>query len=205
MVKVKVCGITRMQDALLAVELGADILGFNFWPGTLRRIDLENARKIFSEVKGKTEIAGVFVNQPLQDIIEVAQAIQMDWAQLHGEETPEYCNEVAIPVIKALRLDSEADLRILNRYSGVRWLIDSKTPQYGGSGVSPDWGLAKKAGVRAGKIILAGGLNPENVAEAIKAVQPWAVDVASGVEGSPGIKDHLKLEKFIEAVRNATG
>jgi len=204
MVKVKVCGITRLEDALLALELGADLIGFNFWPGTPRKIELEDAKRIFNEIKGKAEIVGVFVNQPMKEIAEVSQVLQMNWVQLHGEENPEYCSAFAIPVIKALRLASEADLKMMKKYYNVLWLIDSKTAGFGGSGISPDWNLAKKASEKAGKIILAGGLNPENVAQAISAVQPWAVDVASGVESAPGIKDREKMKKFFQAVKNGS-
>jgi len=205
MVRVKVCGLKRVEDALLAVELGAEMLGLNFWKGSARKIELSEAREIASVIKGKAKIVGVFVNQSLEDVLEIAQAIPLDMVQLHGEETPGYCNQLSIPVIKALRLGEESDLRNLDLYPKVLWLIDSKTERYGGSGISPDWALARKANEKAGKIILAGGLNPENVAQAIQIVQPWAVDVASGIEISPGVKDKNKMRKFFEELKNVAG
>jgi phosphoribosylanthranilate isomerase len=205
MVKVKVCGIKRLEDAVLAVELGADFIGLNFWPGTKRVLELKDAQKIAQAIKGRAEIVGVFVNQPLEQVKELAKAVGLDWVQLHGEETPEYCGQIPVPLIKALRLGSKDDLNIMDSYRKVVWLIDSKTKGYGGSGISPNWALAQKAKAKAGEIILAGGLNPENIAAAITTIQPWAVDVASGVETSPGVKDAEKLKKIFEAIKNVTG
>ncbi len=205
MVKVKVCGIKRLEDAGLALELGADFIGLNFWPGTKRVIELKDAKKIVKAIKGRAEIVGVFVNQPLEQVKEIAKALGLDWVQLHGEETPEYCGQLPVPVIKALRLGSKDDLHTMDSYQKVVWLIDSKTRGYGGSGKRPDWALARKAKFKAGKIILAGGLNPRNVAGAIEAMQPWAVDVASGVESAPGVKDRDQMKNFFEAIKNVTG
>jgi len=205
MVKVKVCGITRLEDAQFAVELGADFLGFNFWPESKRAIDPESAKKIIAQVKGRARVVGVFVNQLLEEVSEIASEIGLDMVQLHGDESPDFCADLDLPVIKALRLGCEADLCCLDDYSDLIWLIDSKTEGFGGSGQSPDYELVKKAQKKAGKIILAGGLNPGNVAKAIKDIEPWAVDVASGVEQSPGIKDQKKMKKFFEAIKNVAG
>ena len=204
MVKVKVCGITRLSDALLVIELGADFLGFNFWPGTRRFIAPADAKKIIGRIKGKVKIVGVFVNQPLAEVKKIIKITGLDYAQLHGEESPEYCAKISIPVIKAIRLSSGADLEAAGSYKNVLWLIDSRTEGFGGSGVRLDLSLAKKAGKKLKKIILAGGLNSRNVGEAVKRVRPWAVDVASGVESSPGIKNKIKLKRFFEAVKNVS-
>ena len=203
-VKVKICGITRLEDALLALELGADFLGLNFWEKSPRYISPEQAEKIAREVKGKIELVGVFVNPVLEEVEKLRKELGLDWVQLHGEESPEFCQRLGGRIIKALRLGSEEDLKIIERYSDLLWLVDSKTRAYGGSGISPDWSLARKAQEKLGRIILAGGLKPENVKIVIQQVAPWAVDVASGVESAPGIKDPEKLKKFIEAVKNAT-
>jgi phosphoribosylanthranilate isomerase len=205
MVKVKVCGITRPEDALLAVELGAELLGFNFWPQSKRAIDPEAAKKIISQVKGRVKVVGVFVNQLLEEVSEIASEIGLDMVQLHGDESPDFCADLDLPVIKALRLGCEQDLCCLDDYSDLVWLIDSKTEGFGGSGKMPDWELVKMAQKKTGKIILAGGLNPGNVEKAIRDLNPWAVDVASGVEQSPGIKDEKKMEKFFKAVKNVAG
>jgi len=205
MVKVKVCGITRSEDAFAAAELGAEFLGFNFWPQSPRAIRPDHAQKVIAELKAGIKIAGVFVNQPLEQVNEIAKSLRLDFVQLHGDESQQYCRQVKAPVIKALRLGSEQDLAPIDSYTEVLWLIDSRTKSFGGSGIRPDWGLAKKARDRIGQIILAGGLTPANVQAAIKAVSPWAVDVASGAESSPGIKDQDKLKKFFQAVKNAAG
>lgn len=204
MVKVKVCGITRAEDALLAVELGADLIGFNFWPESKRAIDPEQAQKIVEQVKGRVKIVGVFVNQILEEVVEIVSGLKLDWAQLHGDESPDFCADLDVPVIKALRLGSEDDLCCLDDYSDLLWLIDSKTEGFGGSGLRPDWELVKRAKEKAGKIILAGGLSHDNVAQAVRDIMPWAVDVASGVEKSPGIKDEKKMKKFFEAIKNVS-
>lgn len=204
MVKVKVCGIKRLGDALAAIELGADFLGFNFWPGTPRFIDAQSAKKIIAKVKGRAKIVGVFVNQSLAEVNKIVDALNLDYAQLHGEEPPDFCRAVHAPVIKTLRLGSARDMTVCDGYEKVIWLVDSKTKKFGGSGKSPDWKLAKKSRAKLGEIILAGGLNAENVGDAIQMVGPWAVDVASGVEKKPGVKDRAKLKKFFEAVKNAS-
>jgi len=205
MVKIKICGIRSLLDARLSVELGADFIGLNFWAGSNRVISMGEAEKIVKKLKGRVHLVGVFVNQQLKEVEEVTRRFQLDYVQLHGEEDSESCQKFSVPVIKALGLGSEEDLGIMDKYQEVIWLIDSKTKGYGGSGVKPDWELAKKAKQKAGRIILAGGLNPENVKEAVLKVGPWAVDVASGVESSVGVKDPKRLKKFFKAVRDVSG
>lgn len=204
MVKVKVCGLRTLPDALLAMELGADFLGFNFWPGSKRHIAPEHAARLVARLKGKAKIVGVFVNQPLSEVKKIIRETGLDYAQLHGDEPAGYCAKIPVPVIKALRLGTESDLDALKDFPGALWLIDSRTKGFGGSGISPDWQLVKKAKRLTGRIILAGGLTPENVAAAVQTVRPWAVDVASGVESSPGKKDPAKLKKFFKAVKDVS-
>ena len=203
-VKVKICGIKRIEDALLCAELGADFIGLNFWEKSPRYVELKEAEKIIQAVKAKIEVVGVFVNPQLEQVKKLRDELGLDWVQLHGDESPEFCKKLGGKIIKALRLSQQKDLELIAHYENVLWLVDSKTEKYGGSGKSPDWLLAKKAKERAGRIILAGGLNPDNIEKAIGEVEPWAVDVASGVESAPGIKDPKKLKKFFEAVKNAT-
>jgi len=201
MVKVKVCGVKNLEDAIFAVEMRADFIGLNFWRGTKRNIEMAMAKEVILKVRDKTKAVGVFVNQPLDFVKSVIDEIGIDMVQLHGDESPEYCQQISIPVIKVLRLGNEDDLNLMEKYRDVIWLIDSKTEKYGGSGVKTDWALARRAKEKAGRIILAGGLNPENVKEAIAVVEPWAVDVASGVEIEPGVKDHNKLKAFFNAIK----
>jgi phosphoribosylanthranilate isomerase len=202
--KVKVCGITRLEDAELASELGAWALGFILWPPSPRAADPGMAAGIARVMRRKVETVGVFVNQPLDEIAGLVDALGLTHVQLHGDEGPSFCSAVAqrtgARVIKAVRVSHASDLRDLERFHTDFHLLDAGAPgQYGGTGRTWDWTLLAQ---RRSNIpfLLAGGLNAENVAEAIVATRPWGVDVNSGVEASPGIKDHEKLEALFGAV-----
>lgn len=201
MVKIKICGITSLGDALLAAAAGADFLGFNFYPTSPRYIAPELVRRILQELSSAFQVipVGVFVNESAETIRRVAAESGVRMIQLHGEEPPEFCRQFERPVIKALRLAGPEDVEKAAGYAVHALLVDSKTPVYGGSGVSPDWRLAERIAGRHERVILAGGLTPENVAEAIAAVKPWGVDVASGVEREPGVKDAELVRRFIAA------
>jgi phosphoribosylanthranilate isomerase len=202
--RVKICGITRLEDAELAVELGAWALGFILWPGSKRYVDPAMAAGIARRVRRQVQLVGVFVNQSIDEIAHAADQIGLTHVQLHGDEGPAFATEVArrtgAKVIKAARVQSRADLQALERYRVDFHLLDAHTEGLrGGSGRSWDWELSPH---RRSKIpaILAGGLTAENVAEGIAAVRPYAVDVVSGTETEPGIKDRGKMEAFMDAV-----
>jgi phosphoribosylanthranilate isomerase len=206
--KVKICGITRAEDAELAVSLGAWALGFILWPQSKRAADPAVAAGIARALRRRpVELVGVFVNQPLDEIEGYADALGLSYVQLHGDEGPSFCAAVAqrtgAKVIKAHRVRHAADLRDLERFHTDLHLLDTAVEGLrGGSGQTWDWSLL--AGRRSKTpFLLSGGLTPDNVAEAIAAVRPWGVDVASGTEASPGVKDPAKLEAFFAAVRSA--
>jgi phosphoribosylanthranilate isomerase len=206
MTKVKICGVTRLGDAELAVELGAWAIGLNHWERSPRRVDPGRAAEIGQAMKRRCEVAGVFVNPTLDEVAEAVENEDLTMVQLHGEEGPSFCDEVArrtgAKVIKALRVRSAADVKAAESFRTDFHMFDAHHPKYGGAGESFDWELA--AGRRSKvPLILAGGLRPENVAEAISVVRPFAVDVASGVESEPGIKDPALLEALFEAIRGA--
>jgi phosphoribosylanthranilate isomerase len=203
--RVKFCGITRVEDAEYAVSLGAWAVGINLWAGSSRVALPQEAADIADAVRRKIEIVGVFVNEELDAVVSLADQIGLTMVQLHGEEGPVYCETVArrsgTKVIKAARVRSNADIQALHAFRTDFHLLDGYVPGMpGGTGQSWDWELAKK---RRSKVpmILSGGLNPANVAEAAAAAQPFAVDVASGVESAPGVKDHALMDAFIEALR----
>jgi phosphoribosylanthranilate isomerase len=200
-VRVKICGLTRLEDALEAVRLGADALGFNFWPGSKRYLAPAAAREIVRRLPPLVTTVGVFVD-PSHDEATAAAAISgVQVVQLHGDEPPEACRTFQLPVVKALRVAGPEALEALDRYQGVAgFLLDAAGAGYGGSGRTFDWAIARAAAERA-TVLLAGGLTPANVAEAVRAVRPYAVDVASGVESAPGVKDHDLLARFIGAAK----
>lgn len=201
MTRVKVCGITRAPDAELAVELGAWALGFILWPQSKRRADPALAAGIARQLRRRVHLVGVFVNQPLDAIARAADEIGLTHVQLHGDEGPSFCTAVAertgCRVIKALRVRSRADVIAARRFHTDLHLLDSPA-----NGQAWDWDLiAARRG--STPLMLAGGLNPDTVAGAIAAVHPWAVDVASGVEAAPGVKDPERLRAFFDAVAAA--
>jgi phosphoribosylanthranilate isomerase len=211
--RIKICGIRDKAPALAAVEAGADFIGLVF-ASSPRQVSPAQAREIAGAVKKSsdaTKVVGVFVNAPSSQINELADFCALDWVQLSGDESWEYCHEVARPVIKAIRIDQQspeefyAELSAGNKLlpaQGFITLLDSRVEgQYGGTGESFNWNLAQEVAKRF-PIIVAGGLDPKNVARLIEIVAPWGVDVSSGVE-TGGVKDIAKIKAFIEAVRKA--
>jgi phosphoribosylanthranilate isomerase len=203
MVKVKICGITNWTDAKLALDAGADALGLNFYAASPRYISPEEARWIVRRLPRRIHTVGVFVDALENAILGIARAVNLEFLQLHGEETPRVARALArsYPVIKAFRVRSDFLARELSRYSAASaFLLDGfDSERRGGTGKTFDWGVARQA-KRYGPIILAGGLTPANAARAIAAVQPFAIDVCSGVESKPGKKDPRLLKKLMRAV-----
>jgi phosphoribosylanthranilate isomerase len=198
MTKVKICGITNRADALTAAELGADALGFVFYPKSPRYIEPERAREIISRLGPFVIPVGVFVNEERKKIKEIIAVSGIEAVQLHGEESPFYCASFRnVKVIKAFRVSDEFDPKRLSHYAVDACLLDAYSKAaYGGTGETFSWEMARRAKAY-GRIILAGGLTPENVARAIREVGPYAVDVSSGVECSPGVKDREKMRAFL--------
>jgi len=200
--RIKICGITNMEDAEAAVGFGADALGFIFYKGSKRYIDPETAGDIISNLPPFLTTVGVFVNQDLDEIIEIKDKTSINAVQLHGDEDPQFCNSVPTKVIKVFRVKGTLDPGKVAQYPVQAILLDTYSDdEYGGTGRSFDWGIIEEMS-HPKKVILSGGLTPENVAEAVRIVKPYAVDVSSGVEATPGKKDHQKLKNFIEAIKN---
>jgi phosphoribosylanthranilate isomerase len=205
--RVKVCGITRHEDAELAVELGAWAVGFILWPGSPRAADPAVVGGISHALRRRVERVGVFVNATLDEIAQATDTLLLSHVQLHGDEGPSFCTEVqrrtGAQVIKAVRVASASDFQDLERYHTDFHLLDTAVRGLrGGSGQTWDWALAARRR-RKVPVILSGGLNAENVAAGIEAVDPYAVDVSSGVESAPGVKDPDKLAAFFAAAAAA--
>jgi phosphoribosylanthranilate isomerase len=205
--KVKICGVTEIEDARLAVGLGAWAIGMILWPGSVRACPPERAELIGAELRRETEIVGVFVNATLDDVALAADRFGLTLLQLHGDEGPAYCREAArrtgCRVMKAARVKDAASIRRLEPFRTDLHLLDAHARDaYGGTGTTFDWELVR--GHRAGvPIVLSGGLTPDNVGGAIAAVRPFAVDTASGTEAAPGRKDPQKMTAFFRAVSAA--
>jgi phosphoribosylanthranilate isomerase len=200
-VKVKVCGTTRLKDALLAVECGADAIGFIFYKKSPRCVSVKTAKEICSKLPPFVHRVGVFVNETADAINRIADRCGLDAVQLHGDESPAFCKKIKHRVIKVVRVKDLGSLKGLSRYPVDGFLLDTyKEDQWGGTGKVFDWELAARA-KRYGPVIIAGGLNPRNVKAAIQKVKPYGVDVSSGVEQSPGKKDPKKVKAFLKAVR----
>ena len=201
MVKVKICGITNLEDALMAVEAGADALGFVFFQGSSRFISPERATAIICKLPPFVQTVGLFVNEELALVNSVADLCGLDLVQLHGEETPDFCAATSRRVIKAFRVKDVSALEEMTNYAVAGCLLDAWSPTaHGGTGTTFNWEIAASASA-VQSIILAGGLTPENVAGAIAAVKPYAVDVSSGVESAPGKKDAGLVSRFIRSCR----
>jgi phosphoribosylanthranilate isomerase len=204
--RIKVCGITSRDDALLAVEAGAWAVGCILWPESPRACDPAEAARIAAAVRRRAHVCGVFVNATLDDVAGLADGIGLTMIQLHGDEGPAFCSEVArrtgAKVVKAAPVRGIADIRALETFHTDYHLLDAhRSGMRGGTGETFDWDLVR---TRRSKIplVLSGGLRPENVAGAVAAVRPFAVDTASGTEASPGVKDPEKVAAFVAAVRS---
>lgn len=208
MVKIKVCGITTVEDAHKALELGADLLGFNFYPPSPRCLTPEEARAILQELPAESCNVAVFVNEPKEKVQEVLARGRLpdgrqpfSLLQFHGEEDGGYCRNWGMQTIKAFRVKEKKSLEATENFPADYYLLDSWAPGYGGSGAAFPWEWLE--GLNAGKLILAGGLGTDNVVDAIRRVRPYGVDVCTGVEARPGIKEHAKLKEFILAAKSA--
>jgi phosphoribosylanthranilate isomerase len=204
---VKICGITNAQDAFIALEAGADLLGLNFFPPSPRFVTPQEAGQIVRQIRGPHPTAclvGVFVDEDPASVQQIMARCDLDYAQLHGEEPPEWTTALldrGLKVIKAFRVRDGTSLAGIERHQATAYLLDTYVPgQAGGTGQTFDWQLATQASAR-GPVILAGGLTPANVAEAIRTARPWGVDVASGVEAEPGRKDPTMVRQFIAAAK----
>lgn len=207
-VKIKVCGITNLADAEKSLEFGADMLGFNFYAPSPRAITLAKAREIIERLPAECFNVALFVNESRAKVSAVLAGGQVAdgrqayrGLQFHGEETADYCRGWGIKVIKAFRLKDQASVAGIGGFPADFYLLDSWSPGYGGSGAAFPWEWLE--GLDANKLILSGGLRVENVGKAIQRIKPFGVDVCSGVEARPGIKDHGKLKEFIRAAKSA--
>ncbi len=204
MTKVKICGITNLNDALAAIEAGADLLGFNFYPPSPRYLKPSACQEITSALRQNfpnLTLVAVFVNSTVAEIETILETCSLDLAQLHGDEPPETLAALDGRAFKAFR-GVPSEIAGYTRNAAPALLVDAAVKGlYGGSGRVADWSAAAELSKRI-PLLLAGGLTPENVAEAVRQVQPWGVDVASGVESRPGVKDFDKMKQFVEAVRS---
>ncbi len=200
--KVKICGITNYEDAVAAMEMGADLLGFNFYPKSPRYVEPAKAAEIIQQLPAFIDVSGVFVNSSLEEIREIAGRCQLDWIQLHGDENIEFCKWLAydsVKTMKVLRIKDAGDLAQVDNYFTDAVLLDTYTPErYGGTGLTFDWNIIGHIGKR---IFLAGGINPENAAAAV-SLGVYGIDVCSGVETSPGRKDHKKMKALFDNIRH---
>jgi phosphoribosylanthranilate isomerase len=207
MIRIKICGITNWTDARHAVEAGAHVLGFNFYAKSPRYIAPDDARRIAGRLPRRIQTAGVFVNASAKEILKLARAVDLNLLQLHGTESPASVGELAdhYPVIKAFQVGPRFQPTNLKRYSDAEFfLLDGHSPtRRGGTGKTFNWAIARRSG-KYGPIFVAGGLTPENVGAAIRAAHPYAVDVCSGVENSPGKKDPIRMEELVRAVDDAS-
>jgi phosphoribosylanthranilate isomerase len=205
--RIKICGITRLDDAQRAVEAGAWALGLILWEGSPRRCPLPAAERIAATLRRRAEICGVFVNAPLDEVAAVADGVGLTMVQLHGDEGPAYCAEVArrtgAKIMKAARVRTGADVRALDVFHTDLHLLDAHLPgRYGGTGETFDWDLVRRRRSPV-PLVLSGGLTPDNVGAAVAATRPFAVDTASGTEARPGVKDPEKVRTFVAAAHAA--
>jgi phosphoribosylanthranilate isomerase len=204
MVHVKICGITSLEDAQAATDAGADALGFVFYPPSPRYVTPEQAGRIIQTLPPFVTTVGLFVDVALDAVNDLAARCGLDRIQLHGRETPEFCRQVTRPVIKAIRIKNAESLSLVPDYNVSAYLLDAYVEGAlpGGTGASFSWELAAQA-KPYGPVILAGGLTPENIEAAIAQIRPYGVDVSTGVERTPGIKDHQKVRQFIARAKAA--
>lgn len=206
--KVKICGITNSEDARAAISAGADALGFNFYERSARYISPDAARGMIEETCAESSVlrVGVFVNAKSDNVARIVEIANLNCVQLHGDEPPEFCRELKTKIdaliVKAFRVRAGLTLEEMASYEVDAVLLDAYSPvAYGGTGARCDWDFARRAARKFPRLYLAGGLTPENVADAIRAVKPFGVDAASGVEASPGRKDFERVRRFVAAAR----
>ena len=204
-VKVKICGITNIEDALAAVDMGADLLGFNFYPESKRFIEIDKALAIINKLPTFVDTVGIFVNAEGDYIRSVADQGFLNWIQLHGDETPQFCDTfrwLNAKIIKAIRVKSPEDIKSANDYYTDAVLLDSYSPvAYGGTGETFDWDMIRNIQKR---IFLAGGITPENAVQAID-VGVYGIDICSGIEEYPGKKDHEKMKRLFDNIKHVRG
>jgi len=199
-VKVKICGITNLEDALLCEELGADAIGFIFYKHSKRYIDPKSAKEITRELLPFTLKVGVFVNEKIENIKSLSDLAGLNIVQLHGDETPNVISEINLPVIKAFRIKKGFDFNILNQFTNCSFLLDSfSTTQYGGTGQKFDWNIIPEE--YRSKIILSGGVSSSNIQKIVTEINPYAVDVSSSLEKYPGKKSSEKLKEFFNNLK----
>jgi phosphoribosylanthranilate isomerase len=205
MVKVKICGITNYDDAAAAFDMGADLLGFNFYPKSPRYLTPEDAAAIINRLPAIIDTAGVFVNSSFEEIRRIMDVCSLNWVQLHGDESPEFCkslNSVDVKTMKALRVKDETDIKKAEKFFTDAILLDAFHPErYGGTGLTFDWNIVGHIGKR---VFLAGGINPDNAADAVE-LGVYGIDVCSGVEAEPGKKDHKKMKKLFDNIKHLRG
>ena len=200
-IKVKICGLTRPEDVLFLRGLEIDFAGFIFVPGSPRALEPKRAASLTALLPKRIKKVGVFADADPARVRETADHCRLDILQFHGEESLEYCGQFGFPYFKAFRMREDFDFSLLDTYRPRAFLLDAFSPgERGGTGRTFNWELALRARAPERRIILAGGLNPENVAAALSRVRPWGVDVSSGVESAPGIKDHDKIKAFLKAM-----
>jgi phosphoribosylanthranilate isomerase len=201
--RIKICGITRAEDAVAAARCGADAIGLVFYPPSPRYLSTERAVELRDALPPFVQTVALFVNPDAAQVAQVLQRVRPGLLQFHGEETPDFCGQFGVPFVKACRMKPGGDaLEYLRPFSrAAAWLFDSHVPEYGGVGEGFDLGLLPV--VKEKPVILSGGLSPASVAEAIRRVRPWGVDVSSGVESAKGVKDAAKIAAFVAEVRNA--
>ena len=203
--KVKICGITNYDDATVAIDLGADLLGFNFYPKSPRYVTKERAEEIISQLPAFIDTAGVFVNASIDEIHETSDVCSLDWVQLHGDEDPEFCRSLLshnVKTMKAIRVKDQTDIERADQFFTDAILLDAFDPdKYGGTGLTLDWNVI---GHMAKRVFLAGGVNPDNAAKAMK-LGVYGIDVCSGIEAEPGKKGHNKMKRLFDNIRHLRG
>ena len=197
-VKVKVCGMTSLKDALVAVEVGADAVGFIFYKKSPRSVTMKTVREIVLELPPFVDTVGVFVDETAEQVNKIADYCNLDIIQLHGDESPTFCKKIRRKVIKAFRIKDMQSVKKISNFQVSGFLLDTFSEKlHGGTGKVFDWNLALPA-KKFGPVIMAGGLTPNNVQQAVRQIRPYGVDVCSGVESEPGIKDHKKVRAFLK-------
>ena len=203
--KVKICGITNYEDAVAAMDMGADLLGFNFYKNSPRYLEPEKVAEIVDQLPSFIDIVGVFVNSPIEEIHEIKQTCSLNWVQLHGDEDTEFCNSLRshdVKTMKAIRVKEQSDIESTKEFFTDAILLDAFDPdKYGGTGVTFDWNIIGHIGKR---IFLAGGINPDNAEAAVK-LGVYGIDVCSGIESEPGKKDHEKMKQLFENIKYLRG